>query len=70
LLGEAFANQLDQAVQRVAEQLLKHDLLNADLCRDGNNLHYVHRADAWQHPCLARQLGVGLVLSARQYEAS
>lgn len=66
LIGEPFANALDQAVFDSVDGLLDPSRLSAAeqvACRD--HLGEQQLQDAWHHwPCLSRQLGVGLQLGS------
>ena len=72
LIGEPFANQLDEAVHHAVEGLL------AEACLDQAALQvYRHKLaepqmiEAWRNwPCLSRQLGVELELAQEQRVAS
>lgn len=64
LIGEAFANQLDEAVHHAVDEMLNEDsfaLESVENYRD--RLNSPDTEAAWKRwPCLSRQLGVGLQL--------
>jgi hypothetical protein len=64
LIGEAFANQLDEAVHHAVDQLLDEEsfaLDSVEAYRD--RLSSPDTEAAWKRwPCLSRQLGIGLEL--------
>ena len=64
LIGEPFANALDQAVFDSVDGLLDPSRLSAtELAACRASLEGEKLQEAWQHwPCLSRQLGVGLQL--------
>ncbi|MBX8611586.1 hypothetical protein [Pseudomonas capsici] len=68
LIGEEFANQLDQAVHHAVDQLLDEDsfaLESVETYRD--RLGSPDTEAAWKRwPCLSRQLGIGLELDRPQ----
>ncbi|SEP79295.1 hypothetical protein SAMN04244573_00464 [Azotobacter beijerinckii] len=65
LIGESFANQLDEAVQLAVNGLLGNTLLEqVSLESSRNRLNSPTTVAAWQAwPCLSRQFGVELQLS-------
>ncbi|GFM49759.1 hypothetical protein [Pseudomonas capsici] len=68
LIGEEFANQLDEAVHHAVDQLLDEDsfaLESVETYRD--RLGSPDTEAAWKRwPCLSRQLGIGLELDRPQ----
>ncbi|MCV4341747.1 hypothetical protein [Pseudomonas capsici] len=68
LIGEEFANQLDEAVHHALDQLLDEDsfaLESVETYRD--RLGSPDTEAAWKRwPCLSRQLGIGLELDRPQ----
>ncbi|HHJ4328342.1 TPA: hypothetical protein ACQJWO_005656 [Klebsiella pneumoniae] len=64
LIGEPFANQLDQAVQHILAGLLDPQAFSRDSVLEyRQRLASPRTLAAWQHwPCLSRQLGVELGL--------
>ncbi|WP_338521825.1 hypothetical protein NUH87_16835 [Pseudomonas batumici] len=64
LIGETFANQLDEAVHHAVDEMLDEEsfaLESVEAYRD--RLHSPDTEAAWKRwPCLSRQLGVGLEL--------
>ncbi|WP_411390880.1 hypothetical protein [Pseudomonas sp. MPB23] len=64
LIGEAFANQLDEAVHHAVDEMLNEDsfaLESVEAYRE--QLKSPHTEAAWKRwPCLSRQLGVELAL--------
>ena len=64
LIGEAFANQLDEAVHHAVDEMLNEEsfaLESVEAYRD--KLKSPDTEAAWKRwPCLSRQLGVGLEL--------
>ncbi len=72
LIGEPFANQLDEAVHLTVKGLLDADGLDqAALQAYRERLATPQVVAAWSNwPCLSRQLGVELALAETQLEAS
>ncbi len=72
LIGEPFANQLDEAVHLTVKGLLDADGLDqAALQAYRERLAKPQVVAAWSNwPCLSRQLGVELALAETQLEAS
>ncbi|MBX8483417.1 hypothetical protein [Pseudomonas cichorii] len=68
LIGEEFANQLDEAVHHAVDQLLNEEsfaLESVETYRD--RLGSADTEAAWKRwPCLSRQLGIGLELDRPQ----
>lgn len=66
LIGEAFANQLDEAVHHAVDELLDEQVFQQSSVQDYRaRLSSPQTAAAWQNwPCLSRQLGVELGLPA------
>ncbi|MDD0844917.1 hypothetical protein [Pseudomonas sp. Gutcm_11s] len=68
LIGEPFANQLDEAVHHAVEEMLDDSVFQQDSVQDYRaRLSSPQTLAAWQSwPCLSRQLGVelGLPISA------
>ncbi len=64
LIGEPFANQLDEAVHHAVEGMLDEDSFAQDSVRAyRERLGAPHTEAAWKRwPCLSQQLGVELVL--------
>ena len=64
LIGEPFANQLDEAVHHAVEGMLDEDsFTQASVRAFRERLSDPHTEEAWQRwPCLSRQLGVELQL--------
>jgi hypothetical protein len=64
LIGEPFANQLDEAVHHAVEELLDDQVFQQDSVQEYRaRLSSPQTAAAWQNwPCLSRQLGVELGL--------
>jgi hypothetical protein len=64
LIGEEFANQLDEAVHHAVDEMLNEDsfaLESVEAYRE--KLNSPDTGAAWKRwPCLSRQLGVGLEL--------
>ena len=64
LIGETFANQLDEAVHHAVDEMLNDEsfaLESVEAYRE--RLHSPDTGAAWKRwPCLSRQLGVGLEL--------
>ncbi|WP_263143710.1 hypothetical protein [Pseudomonas sp. RIT-PI-AD] len=67
LIGEAFANQLDEAVRHAVEGMLEADTFAQDsVQRYRERLSDPHTEAAWKRwPCLSRRLGVELQLEPR-----
>lgn len=68
LIGEPFANELDEIVQQIAESVLDDALLDRDSLQTyRERLASPHTVAAWRRwPCLSRQLGVELQLAEGQ----
>lgn len=68
LIGEPFANQLDEAVHHAVDELLDEQVFQQDSVQEyRTRLSNPQTVAAWQNwPCLSRQLGVelGLPVSA------
>jgi hypothetical protein len=68
LIGETFANQLDEAVHHAVDELLNDEsfaLDSVEAYRD--RLSSPNTEAAWKRwPCLSRQLGIGLELEQGQ----
>ncbi|MDG9930235.1 MULTISPECIES: hypothetical protein [Pseudomonas] len=68
LIGEPFANQLDEAVHHAVEEMLDEQVFHQDSVQEYRaRLSNPQTVAAWQNwPCLSRQLGVelGLPVSA------
>jgi hypothetical protein len=66
LIGEAFANQLDEAVHHALDELLDDSVFHQDSVQEYRaRLSSPQTLAAWQNwPCLSRQLGVELGLPA------
>lgn len=64
LIGEPFANRLDEAVHHAVENMLDATTFDADSARAyRENLKNPRVVAAWQQwPCLSKQLGVELSL--------
>jgi hypothetical protein len=62
LIGEAFANELDEAVHHSVDQLLDEDSFALESVEQyRSRLVSPDTGAAWKRwPCLSRQLGVGL----------
>lgn len=67
LIGEPFANQLDEAVHHAVDELLDEQVFQGSVQEYRTRLSNPQTVAAWQNwPCLSRQLGVelGLPVSA------
>jgi hypothetical protein len=66
LIGEPFANQLDEAVHHAVEEMLDEQVFQQDSVQEYRaRLSNPQTVAAWQNwPCLSRQLGVELGLPA------
>ncbi|HSX69979.1 MAG TPA: hypothetical protein VLF16_03520, partial [Pseudomonas sp.] len=66
LIGEPFANQLDEAVHHTLDELLDDSVFRQDSVQEYRaRLASPQTLAAWQNwPCLSRQLGVELGLPA------
>ncbi|WP_137973866.1 hypothetical protein [Pseudomonas sp. F(2018)] len=66
LIGEPFANQLDEAVHHAVEEMLGEQVFQQDSVQEYRaRLSNPQTVAAWQNwPCLSRQLGVELGLPA------
>ena len=64
LIGEPFANQLDEAVHHAVDELLNEQVFQQDSVQEyRTRLSNPQTVAAWQNwPCLSRQLGVELSL--------
>ena len=64
LIGEPFANRLDQAVQLIIDNLQDHDLVfTADACREDRSKRWASDLQRW--PCLVDNLSVNLLLNGQ-----
>lgn len=65
LIGEPFANQLDEAVHQAAESMLEESIFNSPTAQAYRaRLSDPHTVSAWkQWPCLSRRFGVELHLN-------
>lgn len=68
LIGEPFANQLDEAVHHAVDGLLNEDIFQrASVQAYRESLSNPHTVSAWKRwPCLSRELGVELQLNRQR----
>jgi hypothetical protein len=64
LIGEPFANQLDQAVHLITDNLQTHDLVFVpDACKEDRSHRWANDLQRW--PCLVDNLSVNLLLNGQ-----